>query len=179
MIVVTGGRRSGKTSAVIRWLLEDPNRGVVVRDHRRRQHFEGMLRESAPHIDPAHFKRNILTTEDLYGLMFRGGGMHPRSPRGHLPFSELAFDDGEEVLEQLFGARVGFIAMTATWIPLGPSQPDRVQAEVVTGHQIDDRPFFDDAPGTIRQGPRVPSKRRRDDVAIHIEGRTPPDANRS
>jgi len=169
MIVVTGGRRSGKTSAVIRWLLEDPQyRAVAVLNHERRQHLRAMLREVVPHINPTNFR--ILTVQELYGFM-----VAPNQQRGDI--HEIAIDDAEEVLKQLFGARVGFMAMTATWIPLGAVEPDRVRAEVVTDHQIDDRPFFDRPPGAYIERPT--RKQRGRDVEIRFEGRTPPSADGS
>lgn len=151
MIVVTGGRRSGKTSAVIRWLLERPGqRGVIVVDRSRARFFMDAIREAAPHLDPEHFRGMIVTAEKFYGPVSRGT---------HWPFTEVAIDDAEDVLRVMLGSIVGFMAMTATWIPLAPATPEPIKAQVVNNELP-----FDTEPGThgyVRpKGGRVPDNFR-------------------
>jgi hypothetical protein len=119
MIVLTGGRRSGKTAAIIRWLLEDPQRrAVVVTDARMRDHILYRLQDTLPSYDWRH---QVITAND-YARYQRGGG--------HSPYTELAFDDLEKILEIMFGAHAEMATVNATWIPLGPIV-HTVKAEVV------------------------------------------------
>ena len=156
MIVVTGGRRSGKTTTVIRWFLEAPGqRAILVVDESRRKHILRSLRESAPHIDPNQFGKYIITAETYYGQL---------GHRGHWPWTQIAIDDAEDVLYKLLGANVEFMAMTATWIPIGPVPT--VKAEVIQDNQI--QGHFDREPG--EPAPHRPA-RRIGNVQVEINSR--------
>lgn len=125
MIVLTGGRQSGKTSAVIRWLMEAPgHRGVLVLNEDRKIHLIRTLQRAYPDlIGRVHWRDYVITVDDVQGGFFRG-----RDHR-HGPFVELGIDDAEEVLSRLFGSRVEMAAMTATWIPLSQNN-DTIKAYV-------------------------------------------------
>lgn len=122
MIILTGGRASGKTSAIIRWLVEAPgHRGIVCVDEQRKRHIINMLRDAYPHMDVS-WKNHVLTAD----FVFASGGQNMRGR--FMP--ELAIDDCETVLMRLLGSRIEMATMNATWIPLGAPQPDLIKAEV-------------------------------------------------
>jgi hypothetical protein len=130
-------------------------RAILVVDESRRKHILRSIMEAAPHIDPAQFKKYIITAETYYGQL---------GHRGHWPWSQIAIDDAEDVLSKLLGANIEFMAMTATWIPIGPTQP--VRAEVVEDHQI--QGHFDREPG--EPAPHKPA-RRVSNVRMEINSR--------
>jgi hypothetical protein len=135
VIVLTGGRASGKTSALIRWVMENPSeRGILCLDEQRARHIIHMFERVYPNFT-WEWKHNVVTVQYmLYST--RGRGNH-LSLQG--PFREIGIDDAEEVLSRLFGSRVGMAVMNATWIPLGnvSDNNDRVKAYVEEPISID------------------------------------------
>lgn len=135
VIVLTGGRASGKTSAMIRWVMENPQeRGILCLDRRRAEHIVSMMHRAYPDFQ-WEWKNNVITVEYMERRFSRGVG---RGEYG--PFREIGIDDAEEVLSRLFGSRVEMAAMNATWIPLDQrlsDNNDRVVAYVEAPISID------------------------------------------
>lgn len=137
MIVLTGGRQSGKTSALIRWLMESPDRGILCLDQQRAEHLVRTLQRAYPYIR-RNWRENIVTVEGMLHFI-RGRGSR-LSLSG--PFREMGIDDAEEVLSKLFGTQVGIAAMTATWIPLSQGN-DTIKAYVEEPRPIGDEIHYD------------------------------------
>jgi len=133
MFVVTGGRQTGKTDAICRWLAENPPaRCVIVVNHRRKEHLLQRLQDMY-----GRAMRNYRWQDHIYPAVEMQIGGYGRGGRAfHYP--EVAIDDLQEVFGVLFGVQLGFATMNATWIPLGEStSSDTVKAEVVNDHMIE------------------------------------------
>jgi len=125
VIVVTGGRQSGKTNAVIRWLLEQPGeRAVIVGSFERADYIIKQLRQFDFRFP---WKEHIIIANGDYIF---------NSQRGLSRFHHLAIDDAEYVLSRAFGADIDFMTVNATWIPLAPST-ETVRAEVIQDKEIE------------------------------------------
>jgi len=128
MIIVAGGRQTGKTTAVCRWIAEDPDRRCVIVAHEgRAQYIIDRLRS---HIRDYPWKHHVITANQI-GI---GGYSRGRNPAFQFP--QVAIDDAEEVFRVLYGVTLEFMSMNATYIPLGPAQPDVVKAEATITPQI-------------------------------------------
>lgn len=116
VIVLTGGRRSGKTTALIRWLCERPvSRCIFVVSEDRRRHLLNQLRDTLPNYD---WRPHVLVADRYFGGLIG---------RMRVPFPEVAFDDMETILEHMLQANVEMVALNATWIPLAPVDPEPIR----------------------------------------------------
>lgn len=127
MIVVVGGRRTGKTAAICRWLAECPNRrGIIVLSEDRKLHILNRLHDHMPNYQ---WGQHLFSVHEMVNM--RGYGNRFGQARG--PYPEMAIDDTDEVLSVLFGATVKFAAINATYIPLGHNEllePIRADASI-------------------------------------------------
>jgi hypothetical protein len=130
MIVVTGGRASGKTSAVIRWLLENiQHRAIIVADRREAEHVLYMIRDAAK--IKYDFRPHVIAAQDL-----QIGGYHRGQSMRALHFPEVAIDDATRVFKVLFGVDLDFMSVNATWIPLAPPD-DVVKVKLYTDKELE------------------------------------------
>lgn len=126
MIVVTGGRQTGKTEAVVRWLAENPgHRAIVVGDFDRANYIIKRLRERFPNY--FHWKEHVIIASGDYIFNSR-----PQFQRFH----QVAIDDADYVLAKVLGAQVDFMTVNATWIPLSPNN-DPVKVDVIQDKEIE------------------------------------------
>lgn len=122
MIVVTGGRQSGKTEAICRWMFERPGgRAVIVANMVRKQYILGRLSVGGLRAYP--WKNYVISATEIQV----GGYSRGMNPAFHVP--EVCIDDLEDVFQVLFGVSLEFVTMTATWLPLGPVEPIKVDAQ--------------------------------------------------
>jgi len=134
VIIVAGGRRTGKTEAILRWIAESPEmRCVIVKDNDRAAYIIDRLRS---YIKDYPWRQHVITA----GQIAIGGYTRGRNPAFHFP--EVAIDDAEEVFSVMFGVTLEFMSMNATYIPLGPQQPDVVRARATIQTEIHDRPVL-------------------------------------
>lgn len=111
MIVYVAGRQQGKTTAIVRWLLEDPqHRCILVGDQERKKHIMRFLYRFAPIRDKKFWEDRIFLAAPIHFQQ-----------RGYLA-REIGIDDLEYVLGILFRSEVQFVTTTAT--PLGPGLRD-------------------------------------------------------
>ncbi len=146
MIVIVGGRQSGKSEAVLRWLMEHPGqRGVVVLDIDRKRH---LLHRLHDHMPSFPWAQHIITVGDAMNA--RGYGGHFGQAPG--PWPEMAIDDAEDVMSRLFGARVEFAAMNGTYIPLGPVPQNTIKADATVTSELASEPHvvINQAPPNLR-----------------------------
>jgi hypothetical protein len=123
MIVLTGGRQSGKTEALCRWMHERPEtRCVIVADHGRAKYVLDRLHSG--HLARYNWKPHVMTATDIQIGGYNRGYKHA------FHFPEVCIDDLEDVFKVLFGVTLEFATMSATWIPLSPNNSP-VKAEVI------------------------------------------------
>jgi len=111
MYVITGGRQSGKTEAMYRWLTDDlEHRIIVVSDQRRVAEHVRELHRRFPNIVDWPWQKNFMTWAVALGR---------HASAGHRQGAQFAFDDVDELLRSLVhGADVTVVTMTATSIPI-------------------------------------------------------------
>jgi hypothetical protein len=123
MIIYGAGRRQGKSTAIVSWLLEDPeHRTVLVHDYQRVQHLVYMIGKIVGYNLPKKFwEDRIMVIRDLSELA-RFRGMHHR---------EFAIDDVDEVLRSFLGAPITLMTATATVIkvPTPGEQGDYIDVD--------------------------------------------------
>lgn len=111
MIVYLGGRRSGKTTRLLNWWLEDPyNRHIICSTEQRAMHVRHMASELAAHaqIEIGTYFNNIVSTNPRGAKRWEG-----------IQGQKIAIDDLEEVLGVLFQHRIDASAMnieTVHWM---------------------------------------------------------------
>lgn len=124
MIIFAAGRRMGKTTAVVSWLLEDPqHREVLVASQDRKRHLLQMIGRAIGYSMPRSFWENkILVASDWDRVRqhIRYGGA-----------SAVAIDDAEHVLASIMGAPVEFMAASATVIRATMPEKEYVDGDIV------------------------------------------------
>jgi hypothetical protein len=127
MFVMVAGRQQGKSLTILNWLMEQPNRrGILTSDNKRRQYLLHMLERLYPNLTyipgRGYWSQRILVVDERpFGAGLRR-------------FAELGIDDAETVLERMFNARVEFVTLNATLIPVAPRMaPPQEQGDFVDG----------------------------------------------
>ncbi len=111
MIVFVAGRQQGKTIAVVRWLLEDPQRrALLVATQDRKNEIMRMLYQLAYMRDRRYWEQRIIVGS-------------PDFLEGYAPV-EVGIDDLDTLLEQIFRLRVEFVTINATLIHPEPYRPE-------------------------------------------------------
>lgn len=129
----------------LRWLLEQPGHRILIVANTDRKHY---LLHAATRLlpgghDPANFiKRHI---EPQIVVVHELDRVHRAFGRAN----EVGIDDAEEVLSILFNARVEFVTLNATLIPVVSSSTingDYIDAEqdAISGRKMIGRPIRDD-----------------------------------
>lgn len=132
MIVYVAGRGQGKTNALVRWFLEQPHeRGVIVANKAMRNHFLHMLYRLTgfSRVTFRRYEDNIVTASQLFGranLRYR--------------FREVGIDDAEQVIKELMGINIDFMAMNATLLDFRYTRQEE-QTDYIDGEVI---PDYDD-----------------------------------
>jgi hypothetical protein len=97
---------------------------VIVGTRDRKAYIVDRLRS---HIKDYPWQVHVYNAQEL-----QIGGYHRRA----FSFPEVAIDDAEYVFSVLFGTRLEFMSMNATYIPLGPAQPDTIKADATIVPEI-------------------------------------------
>lgn len=122
MIVLTGGRASGKTTALIRWVLERPDaRCIFVLNAERQRYLIDRLLDAFPHWNYKDWQQHVLIYHNYFGGVISRGII--------VPYPEVAFDDLDEILATMLRARVEIATLNATWIPLAPPTPEAIKVD--------------------------------------------------
>lgn len=109
MIILAGGRQSGKTTSCIKWMLEQPGqRHLLVANEERRRDVVRQLQQCLPQFQD--WQAYVSVPRNL-SEMSRG--------RNLVWGSELGIDDLELVLQVIFTPRVELATVNATEIPIG------------------------------------------------------------
>lgn len=135
MIVYVAGRMQGKTNALVRWFLEQPQgRGVVVANKSMRNHFLHTLYRISgfSRVTFRRYEDNVIVASELFG----------RANLRHR-FREIGMDDAEQVIQTLMGINIDFMAMNATLLDFrytsSKEQDNYVDGEVIPDY--DDEAF--------------------------------------
>lgn len=123
MIIYGAGRRMGKSTAIVSWLLEDPeHRIILVHQQQRKLHLISMIGKMINYSVPRKFwEARVVVSNDWAHLSRR---MHERH-------NAIAIDDAEEVLRTLLGSPVELMTCTATVIkvPTPGEQKDYIDVD--------------------------------------------------
>lgn len=144
MFVMVAGRRQGKSTTAVRWLLEDPRaRALLTSSDDRRAHLIRVAQNiTRGHFDDSTFNRYV--AERIFvAAPIRGFDLGIKYVA-----TEVGIDDAEEVLRVLLGAAVGFVAFNATLIPVaggGTINGDYIDVEqdAISGRKMIGRPIRD------------------------------------
>jgi len=104
VLVVVAGRQEGRSTAAVRWLLQDENRILITRDQNTKQHLLQLVLKwsSEPARDSIpYYARRIVTLQDTRRGALRG-----------LSISEIGVDDAELIFAMLLDvSKVAFVTI--------------------------------------------------------------------